>query len=78
MEIKIKLKPINTPNFVLSEPRPGKREDGPLEPPKFALSEIDEETLHLLCEQFRKDVFKKAGKTDPREPKAAPKKGTQI
>ena len=65
MEMKIKLKPFRVPNFVLSEPKITSREEGLQEPPKFALSEIDEATLDLLCEQFREDVFEKAGKIDP-------------
>lgn len=32
----------------------------------FTLAEISEEILSKLCEQFREDVFKKAGKVDPK------------
>ena len=31
------------------------------------LSELDEDTLSNLCDQFRKNVFEKANKKDPRE-----------
>lgn len=67
MEMKIKLKPMRVPNYILSEPVVSKREDGIQEPPKFALSEIDAETLDLLCDKFREDVFKKADVIDPRK-----------
>ena len=67
MEIsqKIKLQPFRVPNFVLVKQEPGKREDGFKEGPKYALSELDEFALSMLCDKFREDVFKKAGKTDP-------------
>jgi len=31
-----------------------------------ALKDVDVHVLVSMCEQFREDVFKKAGKTDPR------------
>ena len=35
--------------------------------PKWALAEVDAETLATMCEDFRKEVFRKAGKADPGE-----------
>lgn len=69
MDIKIKLKPFRVPNFVLVDAdRVGQRQDG-FNPDnngmKFELSQLDEDTLDELCEQFRADVFQKAGKVDP-------------
>lgn len=32
--------------------------------------EMDEETLSNACDQFRKEVFEIAGKTDPKEKEA--------
>jgi len=64
MEMKIKLRPIQTPNYVLAEARPGLRQDGMVECQKWHIGEIDEETLSELCDQFRRDIFKKAGKRD--------------
>ena len=66
MEMKIKLQPFQTPNFVLAVPRPGLKQDGMIEAPKWPLSDVEESTLSELCDQFRHDVFIKAGKTDPR------------
>jgi hypothetical protein len=59
---EIQLQPFNVPNYVLvkSEPRP--RQEGFIESPKYHLSELDVVTLEALCERFKEDVFKKAGK----------------
>jgi len=65
IEIPIKLQPFRVPNFVLTEAKEGKREDGIKEVQNFALSDLDVATLDLLCLQFREDVFSKAGKPDP-------------
>ena len=65
MEMKIELIPMWVPNFVLQKMPPRPRQDGFAEGPKFALAELDAATLAGLCDQFRKDVFAKAGKVDP-------------
>jgi hypothetical protein len=67
-EAKLKLRPFSVPNYVLADGAAVKREDGWREPPKFALDELDAETLSELCREFRAAVFKKSGKADP-EPK---------
>ncbi len=54
--INIKLEPWLTPNFVRAE-TPGIC---------FTLSEASEEALSDLCDQFRAEVFRKAGKKDPK------------
>lgn len=43
----------------------GKREDGFKEAPCYPLSDLDSFTLHKLCEDFRDEVFRKAGKEQP-------------
>jgi len=63
--IEVKLKPFSVPNFVLTEAEPKPREEGMTEPPKYALSELNPETLEALCEQFTNEVFRKAGKSRP-------------
>ena len=63
---KIKLRPFNVPNYVLGETSPGLKQDGFVEGPKWHIKELAETTLSELCDQFRKDVFEKAGKQDPR------------
>lgn len=56
------LQPFTTPNYVHFVQKPGRREDGISEIPSVPLSELSVETLNALCDQFKKDVFKKAGK----------------
>jgi hypothetical protein len=68
---KIALVPFTVPNYVRIQRPPGHvttREDGfPVgNEGTFILAELDEHTLSELCDQFRKDCFKKAGKTEPR------------
>lgn len=67
MEMKIKLQPFQTPDFVLAVPRPGLKQYGMIEAPKWPLSDVEEIILSELFDQFRHDVFVKAGKTDPRK-----------
>ena len=62
VNMEIKLKPFNTPNYVLVEGEVGERQDGLVQNKKFKLSELDGDTLSALCEQFVKDIYKKAGK----------------
>lgn len=66
MEMKVKLQPFSTPNFVIAEQRPGVKQDGIVEAPKWHINEVDINTLSELCDQFRKDIFEKAGKFDPK------------
>jgi len=56
------LQPFTTPNFVVGVRPPGKREEGFKELPKYALSELSDETLAALCDKFRAEVFEKARK----------------
>lgn len=61
----IKLKPFLTPNFAIMEMPPGKREDGFKELPSVPLPEIDATELASMCDAFRAEIFRKAGKADP-------------
>lgn len=63
--MKIELQPWQTPNFVIVKVPPRPRQEGWQEAPKFPLSEVDAETLAQMCEAFRVEVFRKAGKVDP-------------
>jgi hypothetical protein len=65
VEMELDLLPFKTPNYVLVKQEPGKREDGFKEGPKFHLKDIDSFTLEKLCDDFRREVFKKAGKQRP-------------
>lgn len=62
--MNVKLKSFLTPNFVLQEVLARPRQEGFQECPKYPLSEVDLESLSDLCDQFRKEVFEKAGKQD--------------
>jgi len=65
--MNIKIQPWLVPNFVIGEMPPGVRQDGfnPDSRPKWALSDVDVETLVKQCDDFRAEVFRKAGKKDP-------------
>lgn len=62
----IKIQRMGTPNYVIAEIPAGRRQDGFTEAPKWHLRDVDAETLSILCDQFRADVFAKAGKPDPK------------
>jgi hypothetical protein len=67
MEIKIKLAPFEVPQFVNELlTRPVQRQDGISLKSRYLLADIEAETLSELCDQFRHDVFMKAGKVDPK------------
>ena len=63
--MKINLKPFESPSHVLMGANPGPRQDGFQGATRFPLKEVDSDSLSKLCDQFRKDVFTKAGKRDP-------------
>lgn len=58
--IKVDLQPFSVPNFVLTHQEARPRQEGITETVKFALSELDADTLERLCQDFRKAVFEKA------------------
>lgn len=68
VNIKLKLKPFTTPNFVLVDEPSKPRGEGFSEGRKFALSELDAETLERMCDDFTREVFKKSGKQRPPQP----------
>lgn len=64
--IEVPIQPFSIPHFV----RRDKKAAGPGDPEAeaaFELSAVDAQTLSALCDQFRAEVFKKAGKADPRQ-----------
>ncbi len=63
--LQIELQPFLVPNFVRAVGKPGKREDGLQEPHAYPLSDLDPSTLDRLCSDFRDEVFRKAGKSQP-------------
>lgn len=64
-KIEVELKPFQVPNYVLTVSTADKWEDGFREMPKYHLSELSANTLERLCEDFTREVFKKAGKSRP-------------
>lgn len=61
-KIEIQLKPFTVPNFVVADEQPKERQEGFAEGRKYALNELDAETLEELCWKFKEEVFAKAGK----------------
>jgi len=68
IRISLKLKPFQTPNFVIVEMPPRPRQEGMQEALSFPLSEVDAETLYRMCDDFRREVFRKAGRDLPPTP----------
>lgn len=66
MGMEIKLQPLRVPNYVLGECKARLRQEGFFEGPKWHLRDVDAQTLSDLCDRFRRDVFEKAQKPDPR------------
>lgn len=58
---EVKLHPFAVPDYVFVETPPRPRQEGFAEGPKFHLKELSEETLNSLCDNFRKEVFRKSG-----------------
>jgi len=59
--IKFKLKPFSVPSFVIPEMPLGKKQDGFKPIDGIPLRDLSEECLEIMCENFRKEVMKKAG-----------------
>lgn len=64
-KVALEVKPWIVPNFVLIETPPGLRQDGWKPMPGMALKDVDPDVLSQMCDQFRTEVFEKAGKQDP-------------
>ena len=65
--LEVELQPFQVPSFVYLVAKPSKREDGFAEKAAYPLSDLDSLTLDKLCRQFRDEVFRKAGKSQPPE-----------
>jgi len=59
-EIKIKLRPFQVPSYVLVEVKAKSKQQGFIEAPKYHLSDLDEQTLIELCDEFKINVLTKA------------------
>lgn len=60
-KVELEVRPFGTPNFAIL-----KADQGDATSASVKLSALEESTLSALCDQFRAEVFKIAGKTDPR------------
>ena len=67
MKMQIEIQPWQTPNFVIGKMPARPRQEGfnPDACPKWSIAETDSETLAKLCDDFRAEIFRKAGKPDP-------------
>lgn len=63
--LKVELQPFKVPNFVLAAQKRGVRAEGVTGETSYPLSDLDVETLEALCDEFRMEVFMKAGKEPP-------------
>lgn len=63
-KVDVAIEPFSTPNFVRRAKKTAASGDD--SDPAFPLRDVDASTLSELCDQFRADVFKQAGKLDPR------------
>ena len=63
--MEVELQPFQTPDFVLAVSKPALKQQGMQELPRYPLSDLDPMTLGRLCDDFRAEVFRKAGKEQP-------------
>jgi len=63
--VVVELIPFEVPDFVYIRMPVSTKKEGFKELPKFYLPQIDEVDLFKLCENFKDEVFKKAGKNLP-------------
>lgn len=55
------LQPFSVPNYVLAVSKARPRQEGPnFDAPKYHLSELSDDVLLALCEQFKQYVLEKA------------------
>lgn len=65
--LELKITPFKVPDAVTLEQAPGGREQGFRPPPTVALRELPVETLSAMCDDFRREVFRKAGHPETKE-----------
>jgi len=59
------LNPFTVPDTVTVKMLPRSRQEGFITLPTYKLSELSEDVLSQLCDEFRASVFTNAGKVDP-------------
>ena len=63
MHVKVEVYPFDVPEFVRMKQKPGLRQDGLRPVTTFPLSQVDDETLKQLCDEFVAAVYERAGRT---------------
>lgn len=63
--MNIETQPWSVPNYISAKVS-GRLQAGFIEAPKFQLCDVDVDTLSEQCDMFRVEVFRKAGKIDPK------------
>ena len=63
--MELKFEPWVTPNFARMQIPARRRQEGFQESPAFTLKELDADELARMCDEFRREVFRKAEKQDP-------------
>ncbi len=67
MKLDVDVQPWSTPNYVIAKMAPRPRQEGLTCALSWSLNEVDPELLSKLCDEFRADIFRKAGRVDPRK-----------
>lgn len=62
--VTVELQPFTVPSHVYSVSKLGLKQDGFKPLVKYELSELDAETLDVMCDTFRASVFEAAGVED--------------
>jgi hypothetical protein len=62
----IELQSFNVPNYAIARMSPRLKQDGIHEGPSFPLADIDADELSMMCDDFRREIFRKAKKPDPK------------
>ena len=70
VEMSVELVPWITPNFISIRSPERPRHEGFNELPKYALKDVDEQTLSTMCDNFRKEARRKTGAGNPDAPTA--------
>lgn len=63
--IEIELQPFQVPDHALAVSTVGRRQDGMQPVAKYPLSDLDPRTLERMCDVFKAEIFRKAGKNMP-------------
>jgi len=64
--IEIEIVPFNVPEGIYIKPPTGNRQAGFKQDGGIPFNKVDPETLSSMCDDFRNEVFSKAGKLDPK------------